>query len=106
MWSKESRHKRGYGAAWDRVRKKVLDRDAGLCQPCRKLGKYTTATEVDHITSKARAAQLRWSQERIDDPSNLQSICHPCHLEKSAAEQGKTLKPKARIGADGWPVEN
>ena len=28
--------------------------------------------------------------------------CHKCEI---AADQGKTCKPKAPIGADGWPVE-
>lgn len=103
-WSKLSRHERGYGKEWDKVRKYVMERDCGLCQPCRRAGKYTAATAVDHITSKARAAKLKWAQAQIDDPLNLQAICEPCHLAKSAEEQGKVLRQKVAIGEDGWPV--
>lgn len=94
MWSKESRHARGYGSAWDKIRKTVLHRDCGLCQPCSKQGKLTKATEVDHIIDKA--------QNGTDEDSNLQSICKQCHIEKTLKAQGKTLKPQ--IGQDGWPV--
>jgi 5-methylcytosine-specific restriction protein A len=103
-WSKESRQSRGYGAAWDRVRKVVLKRDFGLCQPCRRRGLVTIAKEVDHIISKARALALRWSQARMDAPGNLQAICKPCHEAKTEEEQGKTKREKSVPGDDGWPV--
>jgi 5-methylcytosine-specific restriction protein A len=104
-WSKESRHKRGYGAAWDRLRKQIMQRDCGLCQPCKRAGKYTPAAAVDHITSKAKAANLKWSQDRVDDPANLQAICGPCHDAKTVEEMGKKFRPQVRIGADGWPID-
>lgn len=103
-WSKESRQSRGYGAAWDRVRKVVLTRDCGLCQACKKNSRVTIATEVDHIIGKAKAKTLRWSQERMDAPGNLQSLCKPCHDAKTQEDQGKLLRPRVTIGADGWPV--
>lgn len=103
-WSKESRQSRGYGAAWDRVRKVVLKRDCGLCQPCRKRGLVTIAKAVDHIVSKARAVALRWSQARIDDPANLQAICTACHEAKTEEEQGKAKRVKTAPGPDGWPA--
>ncbi len=105
-WSKESRQSRGYGAAWDRVRKVVMERDCGLCQVCRKNGIVTIATQVDHIVSKAKAATLRWSQERIDAEANLQAICKPCHDVKTEEEQGKKKRRQVTIGADGWPVDD
>lgn len=105
-WSKESRQSRGYGAAWDRIRKVILKRDCGLCQPCRRKGLVTPARTVDHIVSKARAASLRWSQTRIDAASNLQVICIACHEAKTEEEQGKTkrVRVKTAPGEDGWPV--
>lgn len=103
-WSKLSRQERGYGAAWERVRKVVLERDRGLCQICLKRGAYTTANIVDHIISKAKAEVLRWSAERTEHPNNLQVICHPCHLVKSEEEQGKKKRPSVTIGPDGWPI--
>lgn len=104
-WSKESRQSRGYGAAWDRIRKRVLERDCGLCQPCQRKGRVTLATAVDHIVSKAKAKLLRWSTARMDADENLQAICDPCHIAKTAEEQGKSApQPKTTIGPDGWPI--
>jgi 5-methylcytosine-specific restriction protein A len=106
-WGKESRQARGYGAKWDRKRKRILERDCGLCQcrHCKASGAINIATEVDHIVSKAKARAMRWTDEQIEADSNLQSINHDCHLRKTEEEQGKTKRPKVTIGLDGWPVE-
>ena len=105
VWGTKSRHQRGYGSAWVKVRAKVLERDHGLCQPCRREKRVTLGRAVDHIVSKAKAKQLGWSQARIDHPDNLQTICDPCHAEKTEAEQGKTKRPAPRkIGLDGFPI--
>lgn len=87
---------RGYGAPWRRLRKRILARDMGLCQPCLDLGRVTQADAVDHIVNKAQGG--------TDDPSNLQSICDACHASKTAAE-GNGGKEKPRFGVDGWPIE-
>lgn len=105
VWSKESRQSRGYGPEWDRLRKQIMERDGGLCQPCKKAGDLgVIAGAVDHIISKANAKKLGWSKTQTDHPSNLQAICHPCHTRKTAEEEGKTFRPKKVIGVDGWPV--
>ncbi|MGX8924127.1 HNH endonuclease, partial [Enterobacter hormaechei] len=39
----QSRHQRGYGSKWDRLRPIVLDRDKHLCQECLRNGRYTPA---------------------------------------------------------------
>lgn len=70
---------RGYGWDWQQLRKQILKRDEGLCQPCEKRGRFTLARDVDHIVSKANGG--------TDDPSNLQAICLPCHKAKTAAEK-------------------
>lgn len=103
-WSKESRHKRGYGADWDKRRKRILVRDCGICQPCKAKGIIHGATEVDHIVSKAEGKRRGWTDAQIDSDENLQAINTDCHKAKTAAEQGRTLKPKVTIGLDGWPV--
>ncbi len=87
-----SRHARGYDYRWTKLREHALRRDDYLCVPCRKAGRVTEATEVDHITPKA--------QDGTDDMENLQSICSDCHKAKTKAETSK----RARIGVDGWPV--
>lgn len=73
-----SRKARGYGSEWERIRKLVLSRDKGLCQPCLAEGKYRTARQVDHIVPKAKGG--------TDDDSNLQSICVDCHQRKTQQE--------------------
>lgn len=76
-----SRHARGYGAKWVRLRARILERDNGLCQPCRKVGRVTAARHVDHIVAKAEGG--------TDDESNLQSICPTCHAAKTADESAR-----------------
>lgn len=59
-----------------------MDRDSGLCQPCRKAGRVTLAAMVDHITPKARGG--------TDAEENLQAICRACHAAKTGTEnQGR-----------------
>lgn len=103
-WSTVSRHLRGYDSAWIKTRKRILQRDCGICQPCKRNGYIHPGTEVDHIVSKAEGKRLGWAQSRIECDANLQAINTECHKAKTAAEQGRTLKPKVRIGVDGWPV--
>lgn len=95
-WGRESRHTRGYGAAWDRLRKRILIRDKHLCQSCLANGRVTPAQAVDHIRAKAHGG--------TDDPDNLRAICDPCHKAKTAEDQGKTLRQRVSIGMDGWPL--
>lgn len=73
-----SRHDRGYDAAWDKKRKRILSRDKGLCQVCLRAGKYRPARQVDHVVPKFEGG--------TDDDGNLQSICPDCHAEKTSEE--------------------
>jgi len=84
-----NRHQRGYGKEWDRKRKRILERDEGLCVPCRKADRVSLARQVDHIVQKASGGS--------DDDSNLQSICTDCHEAKTAVEsQGLVWDGPAR----------
>lgn len=93
-WPTASRHARGYGTAWDKLRQQILKRDGYLCQPCMRQGIFTEATQVDHLKRKADGG--------TDDKGNLEATCKPCHDAKTAAEKGH--KPRTTIGADGWPT--
>ena len=94
-WDHElSRHERGYGYQWQKLRAHILRGDDYLCRPCRIAGRTTEAREVDHIVPK--------SQDGTDDSDNLQSICTPCHKAKTKAENGANSRPS--IGLDGWPI--
>ena len=99
---RRSRHERGYGARWDKLRKLAMDRDDWLCQPCQREGRATPATECDHITPK--------SQGGTDHLGNLQAICTDCHNAKTAQEAAdaqRELRNQGRsyVAEDGWPVE-
>ncbi len=82
------------GRKWQRIRESVLI-DSPLCVRCQGNDKITAASEVDHI--------IPLHQGGTDDPANLQALCHDCHAEKTATEQGKRTRPE--IGVDGWPVD-
>lgn len=97
---KGSRHSRGYGSAWDKLRVKVLERDAYLCQECLRQGKYTPLKvkrydhAVDHKIPKAKGG--------TDDMRNLESLCAPHHDAKTARDEGRVTARK--VGLDGYPV--
>lgn len=97
-----SRHERGYGYEWTKVRALVLRIDGYLCQPCERAGRPTPATEVDHIIPKSLGGD--------DSADNLEAICTDCHKDKTSREatesRGGTAKPRIRFDASGaviWP---
>lgn len=95
-WPTTSRHERGYGKEWTKLRERVLRRDNRLCQPCLHKGIVHPGNEVDHIKPKHLGG--------TDDEGNLQTICTKAHREKTMRENGAT--PKREIAEDGWPVED
>src|SRR5690554_5404375 len=105
-WHRTSRHERGYGTRWDKLRLRILKRDGYLCQQCLRDGRVTPLAvkpydhAVDHIKSKAQGGS--------DHPSNLQSLCSPCHDEKSQREakegQGSEYRERIEYDANGFPV--
>lgn len=76
-----SRHERGYGYAWEKLRLVIMQRDAGLCQVCKAEGRLKPGTIVDHMKPKAEGGS--------DDLGNLQVICKPCHMMKTAGESAR-----------------
>lgn len=80
-WSRRSTGsttERGYGHAWQKLRKEALHRDGYLCVACSESGRHVPATDVDHILNKACGG--------TDKLSNLQSLCDYCHRTKTATE--------------------
>lgn len=75
----KSASERGYGYQWRKLRERIMHRDHGLCVPCKSVGVYTAASEVDHITPK--------DQGGGDNEANLQAICKECHRDKTAVER-------------------
>lgn len=82
-----SARRRGYDAAWERTRAEHL-RMEPWCRFCREEGRGKVAGEdVDHITPKP---------EGSDAHSNLRTLCHRCHSERTASD------PRTRPGARNW----
>lgn len=79
--TRASRHERGYGTAWEKLRLVVLARDAGLCQVCLVDGHVTVANIVDHITPK--------SEGGTDGMDNLRCICKEHHMVKTQQEAAR-----------------
>lgn len=83
-WNTEGRPtaaERGYGWAWQKLRERIMVRDHGLCQPCKRRGLVTLARDVDHIVPKDQGGD--------DSPANLQAICSgpgSCHAAKTRVE--------------------
>ena len=74
-----SAYQRGYDHKWQKARKRYLS-EHPFCAECLKQGKYTLATDVDHIIAHKGSKILFWSE------NNWQSLCHSCHSKKTAKE--------------------
>lgn len=97
-WGKLSRHARGYGKEWIKLRLVILARDGGLCRcpRCISSGAIKIATEVDHIKPKADGG--------TDEMTNLRAVAHDCHVLLTLQQTGKLPRKRTEIGPDGWPI--
>ena len=66
---------------WRRLRAWVLAREP-LCRECRRKGRVTQGTEVDHIDGDS------FNNAR----ENLQGLCKPCHTRKTNQHDGAGFK--------------
>ena len=82
------------GHAWAKIRVRILHRDCGLCQPCKREGRLTLADQVDHIVPVSKGGG--------DEDENLQGICLACHDDKTRADLG--LKASGACNANGLPL--
>lgn len=65
--------KRFYKSApWRKLRAAHLDRHP-LCAQCERDGRTVEAAHVHHVIERTKAPA------RALDPSNLESLCQPCH---------------------------
>ena len=69
---------RGYNAEWRRDRKAFLQKHP-LCEECRKDGRLTPATVVDHIIPHRGDRKLFW------DENNWPPLCKDCHDRKTGS---------------------
>lgn len=77
-------------------RKRRLERTNYLCERCLSRGAVCVATVVDHIVPLAHGG--------ADTDSNTRNLCKPCHRHVTAEQFGHRIQ--ARIGLDGWPIED
>lgn len=67
--------------AWARARVAFL-RAHPLCEQCKRDGRLTPSTDVDHIVPHRGDVTL------FNDVNNLQALCRSCHSRKTATEDG------------------
>ena len=74
-----SANSRGYNHRWRKASKAWLSHiENVLCAECKRHGRETLATLVDHIIPH------RGDQAKFWDQSNWQPLCDPCHNQKTA----------------------
>lgn len=64
--------------------------DGRLGEPCTSTILLSGQLEVDHIFPKSRAARLGWTEEQINHPSNLQTLCRNCHAYKTITNRDRS----------------
>lgn len=91
-----SAHQRGYDARWRRARLAYLAAHP-LCVMCRRLGRTTAATVVDHSVPHKGDDRLFWDQ------ANWQSLCAPHHDRHKQSQERTGIVRGADI--DGTPID-
>ena len=76
-----SETQRTRGRAWMERRARVMRRDCGMCQECRRKGWLTAAVACDH--------RIPLWEGGTDDDDNLQALCKDCHDAKTAQEAAR-----------------
>ena len=79
---------------WQKLRIAHLSAEP-CCRYCDSMGHVTPATLVDHVVP------VREARDRAFDPTNLQSLCAPCHSGAKQAEDRQD--PDRGCDADGVP---
>ena len=81
------------GPRWERLRRRILDRDNWTCQTC---GQSAGRMEVDHVVPLHLVGPA-W------EASNLQTLCRRCHWAKTGGENTVTpISEQNRAGRKAW----
>ena len=67
-------HKQTSYSVWERLRRKVLERDKHRCQECGGVGKF----EVHHVKPLSEGGN--------NDVGNLTTLCRTCHINAHKRE--------------------
>ena len=73
---------KAYNSQWRKARRLFLSAHP-WCEECLKEGRYTPATDVDHIIAHRGDGALFWDQ------SNWRALCHSCHSKKTRREDNR-----------------
>ena len=76
------------GPRWQSLRRQVFERDGYRCRSCGKAGRL----DCDHVLPLDKGGEP-WSL------GNLQSLCRPCHVDKTASENSK-----GQIDPRSWAI--
>lgn len=91
-------------ARWRDLRRQKLTARP-LCERCEAEGRLNFATEVHHITPVETGLSLRDKEALMFSYSNLQSLCHECHV-RTHTEMGRGGRRRneeaARARLDGF----
>ncbi len=88
-------YKRIRGRKLQHIRANYFKRNP-LCAHCLIKGRYTLASELDHIIALVNGGK--------DTADNYQGLCISCHKIKTANDLKQKRKPI--IGLDGYPIES
>jgi 5-methylcytosine-specific restriction enzyme A len=72
---------RGYNSTWKKARDTYLKKHP-FCEVCKKEGRLTWGTAVDHIVPVINGQQ----DPNLWNINNWESICQSCHSRKTAKE--------------------
>lgn len=84
-------------AAWSRLRLAKLA-ETPLCEDCRRLGKLTVASHVDHRVA------INLGGPAFPPLSGLASLCPSCHAIKTNREDMPLMFPKG-CDVNGFPLD-
>ena len=82
------------GRAAQERRRRLLERNP-LCVRCLEKGVTRPVDQFDHIVPLGKKGP--------DTEENMEGLCLEHHKEKTLRDRG--IKPRPRIGADGWTIE-
>jgi 5-methylcytosine-specific restriction endonuclease McrA len=83
-----------YDKIWRKLRIIRLKMEP-FCRICKKMGKLTRATTVDHVIPIRQ-----WPEGRLV-LNNTQSLCKPCHDSIKQRMENGSVSP---VGVDGFPI--
>ena len=81
---KETSAQRGYGYKWQKARAAWIEAHP-LCEYCKREGRVTAGSVVDHITPHQGNMTLFWAR------TNWQTLCGPCHNVVKKAEESRSI---------------